>query len=136
MTVRECVAYVQAAKPDFLLLAAALQLRSSFAEMLAWDHTLRRVMGSTLPKRMWVFLAPPKVGRFAWASSSPVTAPNCDFYDGIAEALNSIPELFRPLTYHVVEPSSFTAQRLRKVAQRSVFHAAKGREMDRCEGWT
>lgn len=133
---RECVTYIQAAKPDFMLLAASLQLRTSFAQMLTWDRTLRRVMGSALPQRMWVFLAPPKIGRFASRSTKSMAPPNLEFYDDVANALNSIPELSRPLTYHVVEPGSFMTGRLKRVAQRSVFHAVKRLVRHGCEEWT
>lgn len=83
-----------------------------------------------------MFLAPPKIGCFARLSTPPVAVPNLEFYDDVANALNSIPESFRPLTYHVIEPSSFMTGRMKKVVQRSVFHAVNKRVIHSREGWT
>lgn len=121
---RGWLADVKALKPDFLLLTASLQSRSSFAEMLTYDRRLRNAMGLTLPGRMWVFLATPKSSLFSKQNSlQGVVGQNLNFNDDVAVALNSMGELHRPLTYHVLEPGSVLKGRLKKVAVRSVFHA-------------
>lgn len=118
-------------KPDFLLLTVPIHLRRSISTLLLWDTLLRRALSDGLPKRMWVFLAPPKLS--PRAPDGPVVH-NLDFKDDVAEALNSMPLIQRPLTFHVLEPGSWLTRAARKVAERSVFHACKERPLTPCNG--
>lgn len=121
---RGLISDFQSFQPDFLLLTASLHLRRSFPTLLLWDSLLRRALSAAMPKRMWLFLAPPKLSALADGLSD-----NLDFKEDVAAALDSMPELQRPLTFHVLEPGSWLTRAARKVAERSVFHACRQRPL-------
>lgn len=97
--------------------------------MLNWDRTLRRVFGpDKIPKRMWVFLKPPRF-QPQLTNTDVFSYVFTDMQEDVYEGFNSMMKHERPITHHVLLPDSSFTRAIRSVATRSVFHARQFRQI-------
>ncbi|CAN8073951.1 unnamed protein product [Agarophyton chilense] len=119
---RQTLSALRSLRPDFLLMACLLSPRHSFHFMLNWDATLRTNPSTfPLPKRMWLFLLQPLLPLHKTSS------PNLEFKEDVYHALQAMPLLFRPLTYHVVNPLATWTRPVKKMSKRIVYHVRMSR---------